>query len=771
MDDLTLRATIRDELSGPLKGIRSELRGVGTEADRAGRHANLGARGFDRLAGGVGRFVRSGLATAARIGVTALGVLSAAAVAGSVKLVGLASDAAETASAFKTVFKGVGGDVPKYLKKINREFGVTTQELQEASLGFGVFGKAAGIPKAELGKFTKDLVGASLDLSSFYNRDPAEVFEALKSGLTGEIETVRQFGIFISEANMASQGKAMGFDPKAMTDQQMILVRQALIMKQLGDADGDLARTKDSLANKTKALKGRLTEMATVVGERLIPYVSVAAEHMDDWLKGAMRRLPKQLDVAETAIKGLVRRGRGLYDTFKADGLSGAIADLDYMTQSGGKLEDAFELVDGIVTDVSDIFTNSFVPAMSSAEGGVSVLLSPLGLARAALEFMADNADLTTLAIQALGAYLVISKAFLIGYTLVVKGIAVASTVWTAAQWLLNAALTANPIGLVVLAIAGLVAGIIIAWKKSDKFRAVVKMLWNDVLKPFGKWVLDKLVGAFLKIGSTVLKIGYYATVGFGFLVDAAFFAFDKVLAAAEKGMGWIPGLGGKIKNARKGFDEMGDDIGAKLDQIGQDALAAAGKLDEMAKDRKSVITIETRNVSTAVRIDRADRIGGVGDTATSKGRGGSFANTLWQHQRASMLSGSRLSVTNAFVGGGGRGRGSGDHQAGRALDLQGPGMGAYASTMRAMGGYAAFHGSGADRHLHAVPPASGDTSSTRARSAASRSPSGGGGGGAVVIEAGAIQVQVVNPAADVDVKRATKEAIEEWMRDRGERS
>ena len=43
-----------------------------------------------------------------------------------------------------------------------------------------------------------------------------------------------------------------------------------------------------------------------------------------------------------------------------------------------------------------------------------------------------------------------------------------------AAQWLLNAALTANPIGLVVAAVAALVAVIVVLWKKNETFRKVV---------------------------------------------------------------------------------------------------------------------------------------------------------------------------------------------------------------------------------------------------------------------------------------------------------
>ena len=51
---------------------------------------------------------------------------------------------------------------------------------------------------------------------------------------------------------------------------------------------------------------------------------------------------------------------------------------------------------------------------------------------------------------------------------------AVASKAWAAAQWLFNAALTANPIGLVVIAIVALVAAFVLAWKTQRQFRNIV---------------------------------------------------------------------------------------------------------------------------------------------------------------------------------------------------------------------------------------------------------------------------------------------------------
>lgn len=68
-----------------------------------------------------------------------------------------------------------------------------------------------------------------------------------------------------------------------------------------------------------------------------------------------------------------------------------------------------------------------------------------------------------------------------------------ATIAWTAVQWLLNAALTANPIGIVIVAIAALVAGIIYAYNHSETFRKIVQAAWKGVQVAI-KFVVDWFV-------------------------------------------------------------------------------------------------------------------------------------------------------------------------------------------------------------------------------------------------------------------------------------
>lgn len=94
--------------------------------------------------------------------------------------------------------------------------------------------------------------------------------------------------------------------------------------------------------------------------------------------------------------------------------------------------------------------------------GKISPLLAALGTAIAGLALIG--------LIQNIGA---------VGAAL--KAWALSTKVVTAAQWLLNAAMSANPISLIVIAIAALVAAFVVLWKKSEKFRNFWIGLWEGI--------------------------------------------------------------------------------------------------------------------------------------------------------------------------------------------------------------------------------------------------------------------------------------------------
>lgn len=121
------------------------------------------------------------------------------------------------------------------------------------------------------------------------------------------------------------------------------------------------------------------------------------------------------------------------------------------------------------------------------------------------------------------------------------------------AQWALNAAMDANPIGIIVTALGALVAGFIYAYKKSETFRNVVQGVFH---------VLERAAGLFVSLNVRGLKL----------IVDTWLTTAGVIVHAAASAFGWIPGLGGKLKGAVRAFDSFRSGVDSTLSNIANDA-------------------------------------------------------------------------------------------------------------------------------------------------------------------------------------------------------
>ena len=127
-----------------------------------------------------------------------------------------------------------------------------------------------------------------------------------------------------------------------------------------------------------------------------------------------------------------------------------------------------------------------------------------------------------------------------IGQRIATTATTIATKAHAAAQWLLNTALSANPIMLVVLALAALVAGFVIAYKNVGWFRDIVDSVarfFTDTLWPILQDVGGWLGGAFAAAWDV-------ASVAIGWVVGQGQTLYDLISAyvfpVLEKIAGWI---------------------------------------------------------------------------------------------------------------------------------------------------------------------------------------------------------------------------------------
>jgi len=110
-------------------------------------------------------------------------------------------------------------------------------------------------------------------------------------------------------------------------------------------------------------------------------------------------------------------------------------------------------------------------------------------------------------ALVALNANLIISRISFLAFNIQFKAYTLWTKIATAGQWLWNAALTANPIGLVVAGIAALIAGIVLAYNKIGWFRGGLLAAWESI-KGFGNAIKDYVVDRIQQMVSGITGIG-----------------------------------------------------------------------------------------------------------------------------------------------------------------------------------------------------------------------------------------------------------------------
>lgn len=138
----------------------------------------------------------------------------------------------------------------------------------------------------------------------------------------------------------------------------------------------------------------------------------------------------------------------------------------------------------------------------------------------------------------------------------------------TAAQWLLNVAMNANPIGIIVAAIAGLVTAFVVLWKKSEAFRNFWIGLWEGLKKAVGvvvDWIKDNWKTMLLFLVNPIAGIFKYLYDNFEGFRNVV----DKVVKAVK---GFFVGLWNGIKST---FANIGDWFSEKFTEAVEGIKAA----------------------------------------------------------------------------------------------------------------------------------------------------------------------------------------------------
>lgn len=184
------------------------------------------------------------------------------------------------------------------------------------------------------------------------------------------------------------------------------------------------------------------------------------------------------------------------------------------MANSAGEIDGAFENVASTGTSLNQVLKNQVYSMMDWAGAMVSTS-APY------VEWIANSGAAMLGMVQLSGSIKTVIaglkgvKIATLAQAAAAKVVAVASNVWKVAQIALNFVLSANPIGIIIMAIAAFVAAIIAAYNNCETFRNICDKVWS-VIKDVASVVWDFLVKAFEKACEVIKKAWEWVKKFFG---------------------------------------------------------------------------------------------------------------------------------------------------------------------------------------------------------------------------------------------------------------
>lgn len=189
---------------------------------------------------------------------------------GIVEVTKAANNATETQNKFEVAFRRARGEAEKSLTAFsNLAGGLNVYALKEYASGFQLLFNAMELAPDKTSQMSTELAKLSYDLASLYNSSIEEAFTRLQSGLVGETEAVRRFGVDVSEAALRQELLRQGIDKnfESLSQAEKVMLRYNMIMRQTSDAQGDLARTQTSGANVLRRFGEQFERVKIEIGQ------------------------------------------------------------------------------------------------------------------------------------------------------------------------------------------------------------------------------------------------------------------------------------------------------------------------------------------------------------------------------------------------------------------------------------------------------------------------------------------------------------------------
>ena len=234
--------------------------------------------------------IKSAQSEFAKVGKTIGGVLTAVGAAVTVAGVGIAKFGASSVEAASTLEESLNavnvayGGASKSIVKLGEDaaqrLGVTQSAFNAAAVRFSAFAERVVGEGGNVTGFLDDITTRAADFASVFNIDVAEALQVFQSGLSGEAEPLKRFGINLLDSEVKAYALRTGLIAvgETMTEQEKVQARYGLLMEATAKTQGDFANTSGSLANSQRILQASFEDLQAEVGTALLPVFADATK-------------------------------------------------------------------------------------------------------------------------------------------------------------------------------------------------------------------------------------------------------------------------------------------------------------------------------------------------------------------------------------------------------------------------------------------------------------------------------------------------------------
>lgn len=479
---------------------------------------------------------------------TAMTAVSAGVVAFAKTAVDSAANLEQSVGAVDAVFKGSADQMHQWGKAAAESVGLSRNEYNEFATVIGSQLKNLGIPMDEIGTKTNDLVELGADLASMYGGTTADAVSSLSAVFRGETDPIEKYGVSIKQSDVNARMAADGLDElegEALKNAEAN-TRLKMVMEQTADAHGNFAREVDTVQHKQQVATAKFEDAKAKLGEGLLPIVAAITDKFAVFAE-KLGENPDLVMKVGGAILGLTG---ALWAAWAAMKIWSTVSAITNGAKAAWSVMSKAMVADNVAVEASSKGSAlrsalAWIANAARAAGAWVLMqvraLATFGLvaARAGVSAAAAAGAWVANAARAAGAWLLMQARALITFGLVAAQAAVSAaataTAWVvanaraaasfllvqgpmmavrgatlamaAAQGVLNAVMAMNPIMLVVIAVAALVAALVLAYNKCEGFRNAVQTAGSIAASVFGAIVgfVQRVIGT---IGSLISRAG-----------------------------------------------------------------------------------------------------------------------------------------------------------------------------------------------------------------------------------------------------------------------